>query len=106
MNEMLHSHHRRDSSCPRFNNSLANPNPSEHLETPLRNLHFSKMSESLSQSYSRSSSLDITKWTLIFDGESSVTILKAAPELLTKDVLQWYRTQQFYSWYYLEHRLK
>lgn len=95
------------------------------METRLRELNFSNMSESFPYTNSRPPYLDVTKWKLKFDGESSVTnflerleelrisrgvtkeqLLRAAPELFTKEALYWFQTQQFSSWDHLECRLK
>lgn len=69
--------------------------------------------------------VDISRWKLQFDGESSVTsflerveelrisrnvsheqLLRSAVELFTKEALLWYRTQKFDSWEDLVSKLK
>lgn len=124
MNPILRNSHRRHSLGHRFSSSMTNMDQVD-LETHLRDLNFSNISEPFPHSNARPYHLDVTKWRLKFDGESSVTnflervdelrisrgvskeqLLKAAPELFTKDALYWYRTQQFSSWDHLETRLK
>lgn len=69
--------------------------------------------------------LDLSRWKLQYDGESSVTnflerleelrlsrgvshdkLLRSACELFTKDALLWYRTHHFSSWMELVNKLK
>lgn len=68
---------------------------------------------------------DVSRWKVQYDGQSSVNnflerveelrmsrgiskdrLLRAAPELLTKDALTWYRTQKFQSWDEFEFKLR
>lgn len=69
--------------------------------------------------------IDISRWKIVFDGNSSVTnfierleelrlsrgvsktqLLRSAPEFFSKDALHWYRIHQFTSWDELVHQLK
>lgn len=76
-------------------------------------------------SYHQIPFVDVSRWKVQYDGESSVTnflerveelrvsrgvtkelLLRSAPELFTKEALIWFRTQQFRSWDELTERLR
>lgn len=102
----------------RVNKPLAFPNITDGLERKFRDLSF-PYSQNLNYY------LDISRWRLQFDGESSVTnflerleeirisrgvsheqLLRSACELFTKDALLWYRTHNFITWDDLVSQLK